>query len=1534
MPDRLVAWEPDGALEHGFETAEPESLGARPRPGEPMYVMFTSGSTGEPRAILSSHEALHQFIVWETAELGAVAGVRVSNLALNTFDVSLRDIFLPLAVGGVVCVPPHEARREAPALAAWIEAAGIEVAHVVPSLFRQVLKVLEERPRPMPRLAHLLFAGEILWGADVERARRALGIGVRLRNLYGPSETTLAKCCLVIGDDPVDATRAMPVGWPLPGVRVLMIKDGRHAAPGAIGEIYIAPSFTPLGYFRDAELTAERFVVCPPEWGGAGTLYRTGDLGRMLADGMIEVRGRLDGQVKVNGVRVELAEIEQAAMANDEIDQAVAVVHKRGDGDNALVCYYTEKQSLEPTELRRRLALELPRGVIPHFFLRLDAFPLNLNGKVDRRVLPKPEELISDRIPLVPPHGPTEERIAAIWAEVLGLKRVGAISPFFEIGGDSLRAIRVLTRVNHEFAGELTISGFFERPTIRDMAEALRPAPPIGGGRIPAIAPETDHAVSHAQRRMWVLAQLGGNPAAYTLPGAYLLDGPLDADALVSALEALSARHEALRTVFVAVDHAPRQRILAESGFRVDRIDLTTASDPLAAATELAARHANHRFDLAQGPLLAASLLLLGPSLHALLVNVHHIVSDAWSVTVMVEEILRLARGERLPALRIHYKDYAAWEAAELSSRKAHAERNWWLRQLAGRLDRLDLPSDRSPPSLPSYDGDRVSVALDGADIEALRRGTRAGRGTLFAGLLAIVAALLHRYTGQREMIVGTPVACRDDPELESQVGFYVNTLPLRLEVEGADPFATLFARVGDALSAAIDHRFYPFDLLVDELDLPHDGGRPPLFDVMVVFQDAGQRSFLLDGITVTPFSGEPKVAKFPLTFEFVETATRTTLHLEYATDLFDRGRIERMAAHFGQLLAAAVAAAPERPLAALEFLSAAERKLLRGSGAVADPPADATVPGVFATQVAAGPERLAVIHEETRLTYAELDGRANALAEALADLGVGRGEIVGVLLDRSERLAIVFLGILKRGAVYLPFDPTYPAERINYMLADSAAKLIVTESAYAEGLAARGHQTLDVEGLGAKPAPPPGAPEPGDLAYLIYTSGSTGRPKGVLLEHLGAANLALAQRHELGILPRHRVLQFAPSSFDASVWEMIMAFLNGACLVVAGPERIRDPQVFAAFLAEHQVTVATLPPAYLAELDDAALAPLELLVTAGESPNRDRALQLARRLTYVNAYGPTETTVCATWHRVDQARDRDRPIPIGQAILNTEVLVLDAAGDLAPIGVKGEIHIGGRGLARGYLGRPAMTEAAFVAHPFAPGKRLYRTGDQGLVEPDGAVRYLGRTDRQVKLLGRRIELGEIERTIARHPSVAEVVVSLYRRPTGDSLVAYVVPDGALAIEALRTEFVQWLPSSMAPAIWMTLDALPLLPNGKIDYAALPDPVTKDAEPIGLNDPMEAAVAQVWGAVLPRAEFGRHDRFFEVGGDSIRAIQVVGRLRAAGHRIEMRDFLSAPTIAALASRLAAVKPVRIEPAPATPYGALRAEEVEALFSDD
>ncbi|EPY00899.1 tyrocidine synthetase II [Magnetospirillum fulvum MGU-K5] len=812
---------------------------------------------------------------------------------------------------------------------------------------------------------------------------------------------------------------------------------------------------------------------------------------------------------------------------------------------------------------------------------------------------------------------------------------------------------------------------------------------------------------------------------------------------------------------------------------------------------------------------------------------------------------------------------------------------------------------------------------------------------------VALVKALLFRITGQTDIIVGSPIACRDHEDLRDQIGFYVNTLALRDRIEGEAGFEALFARVKATVTAALDHRAYPFDRLVEELGLPRDLSRTPVFEVAVVLQDGIQRGLTLNGLAVEEFHEQRSISKFSLAFEFVETeGGGLTLGLEYDSDLFDRSHIERLVGHFAELSTQAMAR-PDLPIAALAIVPEAERQILAGRTPGPEIADETNLISLFDAAIAAGPTRPALAIEERSYDYATLGRMVDSVARALAATGaVGPGDRVGLLLDRSEWWVVAFLATMKVGAAAVPLDPSYPRARLDYMLGDAGCAAILSQPPHIGSFGGGSVPVFDLDALAASEggAAVSVAVTAADVAYVIYTSGSTGRPKGVLLTHRGAVNLALAHRDSLGILPRHRVLQFAPTSFDASVWEVLMALMQGACLVIVGPERIRDPREFAAYLRQQQVTVATLPPTYLAQLDPDDLAPLQLLVSAGEPPDPDQARLLAGRLCYVNAYGPTEATVCATWYQVDAERDQGPSIPIGRALPNTEVIVLDRLGALAPVGVCGEIHIGGAGLALGYLGQPELTARAFIDHPLRPGERLYRTGDLGMVRADGNIVYRGRIDAQVKIRGHRVEPGEIDYQIRRQPGVTEAVVSV--RPAaagGADLVAYVVLAAGVSLDPVRREVEAGLPSFLHPSAWVVLDALPLLPNGKVDAAALPVPTAAAPEEGEDEADLATLVARIWREVLGRDGLTPTDRFFEVGGDSIKAIQVVSRLRRHGLTVSMRDFLTDPTIAGLARRLeaeanpplpSAAAPVGSAPAAALNQAGLSHRELEDLFGDE
>ncbi|MFL6244444.1 MAG: amino acid adenylation domain-containing protein, partial [Thermoanaerobaculia bacterium] len=1456
--------------------------------GDAAYIMFTSGSTGEPKAIVGTHEGLNHFIAWERGEVGADASIRVSNLALTTFDASLRDIFLPLVTGGTVCIPPQKARGDAARLLRWLADARITHLHVVPSIFRLLLK---EGGVPLPHLRCILFAGEALYGRDVQRIREAFGHDIALFNLYGPSETTLVKTCYRIPATFDDPARMVPVGKPFAGTRITLVKDDRPLARGAIGEVHIEPPFRCGGYLDGSNAG-----------GFEDNVYRTGDLARELADGTIEFIGRRDRQVKVNGVRIELAEIDRALAASPEIELALAVAIPQPDGEQTLACYYTEQSPIDAETIRTRLRDTLPDWMIPGWFVRLDEFPLNANGKIDRNALPKPEELASGRIRYEAPANDVETRIAAIWAEVLGVPRVGVMSPFFEIGGNSLRAIRIIGRINRELGTALTIGSFFEHRTIRRLAASVLPA---SDEAITPLPKAEHYAVSHAQRRLWVLDQLGMQPHAYTLPAALLLEGKLDVDALRHALRMLVARHESLRTTFHELDGEPRQRIHEYVAFEVPLIEASDEEE----AHDLVRAFIAQPFDMTTGPLFRAAIVRLWNDQHLLVAALHHIISDGWSIANMTAELAELYRGEARPPLRIHYKDFAAWQNALLESEAGRRARDYWHRQLAAPVDTLRLPLDRPRPAVQSFRGATVVRTIDVALADEVRRFSSANGGTLFMTLVAALNALLYRYTGEHDIVVGTAVSNRDREELEGQLGFYVNTLALRNQLQGDETFATLFRKVRDTVAGAIEHSLYPFDRLVHELEGPRELGRSPLFDVMIVLQDGVQPALTLGDVRASDLPLDWHTAKYTLSFELTEQpGGAIETRLEFDTDLFRPDTSERLATHFTMLLASAMHV-PAAPIAALEMLTPAERCVLMAAAPSTDNDSE-TIVTAFERVAALHAERPAVIGEECVLTYDALNRRANQLAHALTNI-CDRGDFVAVLLDRSELLVIAFLGILKRGAVYVPIDPSYPAERITHMLEDSGARVIL------------GRGGLDIESLcaGQDDANPELAAGPRDLAYVIYTSGSTGKPKGVLLEHDGAVALSEAHR-SLGIEPRHRILQFAPSSFDASVWEILMALMHGAALVIATRERIADTRELTAYLREHCVTVATLPPSYLAQLGNDAVRSLELLITAGEPPVVEQALALSRNLRYINAYGPTETTVCATWHEVNPARDYGSVIPVGNAIPGAAVYVLDAHRNAVPFGATGEIYVGGRGVARGYHKRPDLTAQSFV-------DGLYRTGDLGYRLPNGDVVYVGRNDTQVKVRGHRVELGEIEQALVQCDDVRQAVVMT----RDDDLVAYVVPH-AVDVTALRAQLERRLPAAMIPSHWVRLHKLPLMPNGKVDRNRLPaDGETHDTAPVAPRNDLERSIATAWQEVLRRTHIGIHDRFYEAGGDSIKAVRIVNRLRRDGFEVRMRDFLEVPTIAGLASRIS----LHDEPAVAMAHDVnvpLTAHELEGLFGHE
>jgi amino acid adenylation domain-containing protein len=1518
--------------------------GARPpglvRPESLAYVIYTSGSTGRPKGVQIANAAVINLLTSLRDRLGFTRADVLLAVTTLSFDIAGLELFLPLISGARVEIVTAETAANGERLRAVLDRNEVTVMQATPATWRLLLDAGWKGSRELS----ILCGGEALPRDLSERLLEASG---SLWNVYGPTETTIWSTGLRVLPDGV----AGSIGRPLANTRIHLLSRELAALPAGVpGELHIGGDGLSRGYRGRPDLTAERFVPDPfsTARGEAGArLYRTGDLARYLPDGELQFLGRLDHQVKVRGFRIELGEVESALAVYPGVSAAAVIVRQDLPGGPGLAAFLVMAVGEGPGigALRDHLASCLPGYMIPARFAVLAALPLTPNGKVDRKALAgvrlERAAEVDGRIMRPAPPNPLQEMLAALFAEVLGLEAVDLHESFFALGGHSLLAIQLASRVRRAHGVELPLRTLFERPTVAALSEAVAallgreqvgPAPPLVAARqSAAVLP-----LSFAQERLWFLDQLDPGSATYNMPLVLHLQGQLSWPVLAASLSAVVARHEALRTVFADYDGRPVQVVLPELRLAPPVIDLTALSEERRQeeARALAVAEAARPFELARGPLVRATLLRLSPAAgdgveerHWFLLNVHHIVADGWSLGVLVREMtelyaaLREGRGPRLPELTVQYGDYALWQRSWFDGEGLGGYLEWWRTRLPEAPEVLDLPLDRPRPAVQRYRGEHLLMPLSSALSRSLAGQARSGEATLFMILLAAFQSLLLRLSGREMLVVGSPFANRDRVELEALIGFFVNTLPLPGDLRGDPTFTELLARTRETILGAYAHRAVPFEKLVDELKPERSLAHSPLFQVMLVLQNAPLGTPVLPGVAVQPVAAEGVGAKFDVTLYVTETPQGLACTWEYNPDLFDAPTMVRMAGSLENLAVGAMQS-PWSRLSELPLLAGAERHQLVtawNDTAVAYP--GRPIHEIFAEQAVRRPAAPALVFEGETLSYGELDRRADQLARYLRSRGVSPGDLVGICMERSFELLVALLGVLKAGAAYVPLDPEYPRERLTFMLEDCAVSFLLLQERLGSKVLDGGLAPLtrgiavdaEWEQIAAeKSMLPPCAADLEGLAYVIYTSGSTGRPKGAMNSHRGIANRLLWMQARYRLEADDRVLQKTPFSFDVSVWELFWPLMTGACLVIARPGGHRDAAYLVDLIAREGITTVHFVPSMLrAFLEQEGLercGSLRRVVCSGEALSFELQQRFFARLEAElhNLYGPTEASVDVTFHACVPG-DRRGIVPLGRPIANLRLLVVDRWARPVPIGVTGELWIGGAGLGLGYIGRPDLTAERFVPAPVGeePGERFYRSGDLVRYLSDGAVEFLGRLDDQVKIRGFRIELGEIESALCEVAEVAQAVVLARAGATGDRrLVAYVVPREGTRLEVadLRQRLLRRLPEFMVPTVFMVLAEMPLTFSGKVDRRALPAPEAPrgggpETRP---RTPVEALLAAIWTDLLRRGGVGLHDNFFELGGDSILGIQVVARAARAGCRITPKQIFERQTIAELA----------------------------------
>ncbi|OPF19391.1 non-ribosomal peptide synthetase [Microcystis aeruginosa KW] len=1386
------------------------------------YVIYTSGSTGIPKGVIVTHQAVNRLVL-NTNYIQFTPDDRVVQASNIAFDAATFEIWGALLNGAKIIIIAKSVLLSPQELALSLKENQISVLFLTTALFNQLANLV---PQAFSSLRCLLFGGEAVEPKWVQEVLEK-GAPQRLLHVYGPTENTTFSSWYLVENVASTAT-TIPIGKAIANTQIYLLDKNLQPVPiGVVGELHIGGMGLAKGYLNRPELTQEKFIpnpfekdeVIPPtplNKGGnePSKLYKTGDLGRYLPDGKIEYLGRIDNQVKLRGFRIELGEIEALLNQNEAVQSSCVIVREDNLGNKRLVAYVVPQPEINLTinEIRQFLRAKLPDYMVPTAFVLLDTFPLTPNGKIDRRALPVPD--LQRQGEYIAPRNPIEEKMAQIWGEVLKLKRVSIEDNFFELGGHSLLATQVISRLQETFEIVVPLRYLFESPTIAQLSAVILKELQTGLGlKLPSIVPvnrEDDIPLSWAQERLWFVNQLEGESGAYTIDLTMRLRGNLNVKALEKAFQAIIQRHEPLRTQFKLKDNKPIQAIDPNVTFTLPVVNLQNLSHPEQQVKNLLLAAASEPFDLESGSVLRVKLWQVETEEYVLLLAIHHIAADGWSIGVLVDELSVYYRSfctgtkADLPDLSIQYADFALWQRQWLTNEVLDRQLSYWKQQLTGVPLLHQLPTDRPRPAIQSFLGGTERLQLDSQLTQQLKKLSQESGSTLFMTLLAGFAVLLSRYSQQTDVVIGSPIANRNRTEIEGLIGFFVNSLVLRFDLSQDPTFEDFLAQVRQTTQNAYDHQDLPFEMLVEKLQIERHLDRNPLTQIVFALQNAPSSPWDLPGVNIEEIPSGFDSVRVDLEVYLWDAPEGLGGFCSYNRDLFDAETIVRMMTHFKTLLAAIVEN-PRQSVASLPLLNPEEEyQLLEGwNETKADYSYNKCIHQLIEEQAARTPDGVAVVFENQQLTYAELNSRANQLAHYLRSLGVETEVIVGLCVERSLDMIVALIGILKAGAAYLPLDPEYPQERLQFMLEDSQVPLLLTQSSLIDKLPNHKAKAVFLAEIWTEIKPMnwdnlTGKVTASNLANVIYTSGSTGKPKGVMVEHQGLCNLALAQIQTFAVSSQSRVLQFASFSFDACIWEVLMALGAGAALYLASKDNLMPGLPLIKQLRENKITHITLPPSALAVLSWENLSSLQTIIVAGEACSPELVKKWSQGRNFFNGYGPTEGSVCAT---VAKCTPVDAKITIGRPIPHVQVYILDSHLQPVPIGVPGELHIGGAGVARGYLNRPELTAEKFIYlenKEQLKGKRLYKTGDLARYLPDGRIEYLGRIDNQVKVRGFRLELGEIEAVLSQHPLVQEAVVMARADQARDhdqdqlntNLVAYLVP--ALKGQVLPEQLAQW----------------------------------------------------------------------------------------------------------------------------------------------